>query len=254
MTLLGQIMVAGRDEDLRARDLVAAVRLRLGLGAQQAEIGAAMRFGEAHRARPFATDHLGQIGLLEFVRGVALDRGGRAVGEARIEAERHVGRADHLLDQLVDRLGQTLPAPFGIGSERRPATFAELVVSLLEALGRAHHAILVGATLQIARGVDRQQHVLGDLVGLLQHGVEQIGGELLELFQAAEAIVGEQFVEHEAHVPQRRVIDLHRLYPLSEPVRTELVEVPSFSKERTRLRLRSARTGNILSCAAACRW
>jgi hypothetical protein len=47
-----------------------------------------MWLGQAHRARPFAADHLGQVGLLQRVVGIDLDRGDRPVGEARVEAER----------------------------------------------------------------------------------------------------------------------------------------------------------------------
>ena len=41
--------------------LVAAVGLRLGLGAQQAQVGAAVRLGQAHGAGPLAAGQLGQV-------------------------------------------------------------------------------------------------------------------------------------------------------------------------------------------------
>ena len=47
--------------------LVAAVGLRLGLGAQQAEVGAAVRLGQAHRAGPLAAGQLGQVDRLLLV-------------------------------------------------------------------------------------------------------------------------------------------------------------------------------------------
>ena len=50
--VVGQVMLARRDEDLGAGDRVAAVGLRLGAGLDQAEIGAAMRLGQVHRAGP----------------------------------------------------------------------------------------------------------------------------------------------------------------------------------------------------------
>ena len=59
--VLGQVVLAGGDEDLGAGDPVAAVRRRLGAGADQAEIGAALRLGEAHRAGPAAVDELRQV-------------------------------------------------------------------------------------------------------------------------------------------------------------------------------------------------
>ena len=44
--VVGHVVLAGGDEDLGAGDLVAAVGLRLGLGAQHAQVGAAVRLGQ----------------------------------------------------------------------------------------------------------------------------------------------------------------------------------------------------------------
>src|SRR5690606_4017787 len=50
--VVGQVVLAGRDEDLGSRQLERAILLRIGLRAQQAEIGAALRLGQAHGAGP----------------------------------------------------------------------------------------------------------------------------------------------------------------------------------------------------------
>ena len=139
-----------------------------------------------------------------------LDRGGAAMGQAGIEAEAQVRRTDHLLDQLVDRLGQALPAPFRIVRQRAPAALAKLVVRLFEALRGADDAILPDAAFEIAARVERQQHLMGELGRLLDHRVDQVGGELLVPGEIAEAVIGEQLVDDEAHVAQRGLIDLHR--------------------------------------------
>ena len=61
------VVLTGRNENLGAAHLVAAVRLRLGLGAQQAQVGTAMGFGQAHGAGPLSRYQLSQIsGLLLF--------------------------------------------------------------------------------------------------------------------------------------------------------------------------------------------
>ena len=65
--VVGQVVLAARAEDLLAGDREAAVAPRLGLGADQAEVGAGLRLGERHRAEPFARDQLGQVGCLELV-------------------------------------------------------------------------------------------------------------------------------------------------------------------------------------------
>ena len=59
--VLGEVVLAGRDEDLGAGDGIGAVAVRHGLGLEEAEIGAAMRLGEVHGAGPGALDHLRQV-------------------------------------------------------------------------------------------------------------------------------------------------------------------------------------------------
>src|SRR3712207_8650454 len=53
---------------------VAAVAVRDRLGAQQAEVGAAMGLGQVHGAGPFARNHLRHIGLLQVRAGVLEQR------------------------------------------------------------------------------------------------------------------------------------------------------------------------------------
>ena len=66
--VLGQVVLAGRDEDLGAGD-ACSCRRSAGhrLGAQHAEVGAAMRLGQAHGARPGAVDQLRQVGSLQLL-------------------------------------------------------------------------------------------------------------------------------------------------------------------------------------------
>ena len=52
--VVGQVVLAIGDEDLLAEDAVGAVARPLGAGAQRAEVGARLRLGEVHRARPLA--------------------------------------------------------------------------------------------------------------------------------------------------------------------------------------------------------
>ncbi len=52
--VLRHVVLAVRDENLRAEHLERAVALRLGARANQREIGARLRFGEIHRAGPLA--------------------------------------------------------------------------------------------------------------------------------------------------------------------------------------------------------
>ena len=52
--ILGQIMLTCRDEDFLPGQREAAVALGLGLGLDQAQIGAAVRLGQAHGPGPLA--------------------------------------------------------------------------------------------------------------------------------------------------------------------------------------------------------
>ena len=86
--VVGQVVVSCRDEDLGPGHAIAAVVLRHRAGAEQAQVGAAMGLGQAHGPRPFTADHPGQVGPLQILRSVSLDRGGGAVSQAGVQAER----------------------------------------------------------------------------------------------------------------------------------------------------------------------
>jgi len=96
--VLAHVVLATGDEDLAAADLVAAVRLRLGTGAQQREVGAGLRLGEAHGAAPTAADQLLQIGILQFIAAVLVQRQHRALGQAGIDAKGQRRTHQHLVE------------------------------------------------------------------------------------------------------------------------------------------------------------
>ena len=81
--VVGEVLLAAGDEDFRAGDAVAAVAGRLGAGADEAEIGAALRLGQAHRAGPFAADQFGQIAVAQLLRAVLAARPRRRHGTGR---------------------------------------------------------------------------------------------------------------------------------------------------------------------------
>src|SRR5271156_5928856 len=74
----------GEKEDFLAGEGVRAVRLLVGARLDEAEVGAALRLGQVHRAGPFAGRHLRQVFGLQRVVAMHLQRRGRAVGEAGI--------------------------------------------------------------------------------------------------------------------------------------------------------------------------
>ena len=119
--VLGQVVLAGGDEDLLPGDAVAAVALRLGAGAQQPEVGAAVRLGQVHRARPRAGDELRQVRRLLLRRAVRVDGVVGAVRQAPVHVERHVGGGVHLADGGVQHVRHALAAEVGVEVEPDPA-------------------------------------------------------------------------------------------------------------------------------------
>ena len=217
--VVGHVVLAGRDEDLLASDLVGAVALGLSLGAQQAQVGAAMRFGQAHGAGPLARGQLGQVGLFLLVGTVGFQAGVGAVAQAGVHGPGLVGRVQHFIDGLVDQDGQALAAPLRIRRQGRPAVFGVLLVGFLETIRRLDFVgfLVQDATLGVAHQVQRRQHFGGELATLFEHGVDgvgihiAIGGDLLEFIDSAE-----QLVDHELHVAQGGGVRRHREAPRSE--------------------------------------
>ena len=147
---------------------VGAVAVRHGLGPEQAEIRAAMGLGQVHGAGPGARDHLRQVGLLLLLGAVHEERRDRALGQARIHAERQVRRGDEFLHDRVERrrAGPGRRYSSGAASPIQPPGGIGLV-GLLEALRRGHRSVRVaGAALLVARQVERREHLLAELGAL----------------------------------------------------------------------------------------
>src|SRR6185436_18693662 len=68
--IVGQIVLARRNENFRSRDLVIAISLANRLRAQQSQVRAAMRLGEVHGAGPAALDQLRKVGRLLLGRAM----------------------------------------------------------------------------------------------------------------------------------------------------------------------------------------
>ena len=208
--VLGHVVLAGGDEDLGAGDPVGVVVGGLGLGAHHPQVGAAVRLGQVHGARPFAGDHFRQVGGLLLVGAGAVQGGDGPVGQPRIHGERHVGRHHHLLQREAQHVGQALAAVFGIVRQALPAALDVLVVGFLKAGGRGHRAVVMaGAALVVARLVDRLQHVLAQLAAFLQDRGDQVRRGVLEAGQVGVALHLQHVVEQEGHVLDRGAIGGH---------------------------------------------
>jgi hypothetical protein len=68
-----EIVIAAGDKNFRAGNFVSVVTLRYCACRHDAEIRAGVRFGHAHRARPFAAVHFGQPGFFQCFAGVRVN-------------------------------------------------------------------------------------------------------------------------------------------------------------------------------------
>jgi hypothetical protein len=205
-----QIVLAGGYEYLGAGDLVAAVRLRRRARAHQAEIGAALRLGEIHRAGPFAADQPGQVQRLLFRRRMGEQRRNRALGQAGIHREGHVGGADEFADRLRDHRRQTLTAEFRRRRKAEPAAFRELLVGGLESGRRRHAAVgVAAAAFLVADTIERGEDVFAEFRRFAEHGFDQIGRGFGETGQIVVAIDMEHVAQQEHDVVNRSFVARH---------------------------------------------
>ncbi len=204
-------MLAAGDEDLGPADLVGAVGLRLGPGADDAQVGAGMRLGQAHGTGPDAGVHVRQVLVLQFVAGMGIERQAGAGGQHRIQAERQVGRVDQFLDLRRDHLGHTHAAVGRITADADPAAFGVGPVGLGEAGRGAHRASVPLAAFLVARTVQRGDGTGGDLAGLFEDrrgglGVDHFGQRRQLRPEPGDL---EHLIEDEAHVAQRSFVISH---------------------------------------------
>ena len=201
--VIDHVVLAAGDPDLGTGHGIAAVLLRHGAGTNQSQVGATLRLGQAHGAGPFAADQLRQVLVLQLAAAVLSQCINGAMGEARIHAQGQVGRADHLLNQHVQHMGQALTAELGAAGQRRPATFSKLLVGLLEALrhGDGLGLRVVLTALLVTRAIQRSKHVFGELGCFFQDCVSQITAELALIRQALQHVgCIKHLIKDKAHV------------------------------------------------------
>ncbi|MDR8920858.1 hypothetical protein FEP56_05627 [Burkholderia multivorans] len=198
--VVGHVVLAPRDEDLRAEHLVGAVALRLRARAYEREVGAGLRLGQVHRARPFAGDQLRHVALLLLVAAGRQQSLDRAVGQQRTQRERQVRRVQHLDARRRDQLRQPLAVVVGRMLQPLPAAFDELAERFAKAGRRAHHAVLPAARIAVALDVQRRQHLAAEFRGLFEHRLGGVVPGILETRQLRDGVDAGQFLQHEQHV------------------------------------------------------
>ena len=176
--VVGQVVLAVGDENLLAGDAIAAVGGALGLGAQGADVGAGLRLGELHRARPLAGDELAQEVALERVGAVGGQRVGRAHGQHRADAESHGGGIPHLHAGGVQGVRQFLAAPLRGRGEAVPAGLGPGAIGFLPTGRRGDRAIFEGRPDAVADGIEGGQNLGGETAGFRQHRIDHVFAEI----------------------------------------------------------------------------
>ncbi|MNF82076.1 hypothetical protein D3C84_643740 [compost metagenome] len=209
----GEVLLAAGDEDLAAADRVAAVTLRFGAGAQQAEVAAGLGFGQTHGAGPLAAVQARQVGLLEFLAGVGVDGQAAAGGQRGVQAEAGVGGVEHFLELHGEHLGHAQAAVDRVAGQADPAAFDIGGVGGAEAGRGADLAVVEARAFLVAAAVERGEQLAGDLGGFLEDGVGGVGIDRVgQRRQARPQVRGlEDFMEDEAHVAQGSIEGGHGL-------------------------------------------
>ena len=231
--VLRHVLVTASDEDLRAGDRIAAVGLRLGTGAHDAEIGSGMGLGQAHGPGKAPLVEPRQPARAHLVVCVGREREGRPGRQRGIEIERRVRREHHFLEGDRQHLRHALAAEIGIAPQAAPAAFRECAIGVAEARRSAHGAILEDAALRVTALIQRQEHLFRDPAGLVDDhlGCRAIsmghGGVLLP-----ERVRPEEIEEDETEILAWCLIAGHVLLPDSV-----LARVPPLRSVRKGLRV-----------------
>ncbi len=198
--VLGHVVLAIGDEDLGAEDLVAAIGLRIGLGAHQGQVGAGLGLGQVHGAGPLAGHQLLEIGGLELIASGRQQGLDGAVGQQRAQRKAQVGAVEHFHAGRANRLGQALASKILRMLQALPAAFGVLAKGLLEARRGGDHAVLEAGRRHVARQVQRCHHAFAQLGAFLQHGLGRLQASLLETGQLRHLVDLRQMLHGEQHV------------------------------------------------------
>ena len=208
--VLGQVVIAGGNENLGARQAIAAVGLWFGLGFHLAQIGAALGFGQAHGAGPAAFGQRCKVGLLLFVGTVQKNGIHGAEGQAGVHGEGPVGGAHHFLLQQSHGRRQALAAIFLRCRQSLPATHGVLLVGFAITGGCRDLTVLEFAAFLVAGEIEWAQYFLTEFCAFAENCIHDIRcGVFTAGKGSVMARVVEHFVQQKFHVAQGRLVNRH---------------------------------------------
>ncbi|MNV13707.1 hypothetical protein D3C71_1043570 [compost metagenome] len=195
-----QVVLTEGDEDLLPEQAEAAVILAHRARRDLGQIGARLRLGQVHGARPLARDQVGHVFLALRVRAHGQHRFDDPIGQHRAQGKRQAGGLDVLGRRGRNQLGQALPAPGLRMLQALPA--ARGVV--LEALGIARCGgdlpIVPDGRMRVAGHIQRRHRLLNKAAVLLQDGVNQVRRHVVKTGQFKDVVQAGQFFQREAEI------------------------------------------------------
>ncbi|MCY1551075.1 hypothetical protein D9M68_873810 [compost metagenome] len=96
-----------------------------------------------------------------------------------------------------------------MAGEGVPAALDELPVGLEPTGCGGHIAIVPACALTVTGQVQGRQDALGELAGLTQDGIDEVGAEVVAAGQLIHLLQVSQLVQDELHVAQGRVVFTH---------------------------------------------
>ena len=204
--VVGEVVLARRDPDLLAGDVVAAVAVRHRLGADQAQVRAALRLGQVHGPAPFARGHLGQIHRLLLGRTIGVQAPVGARGQARIHGEGGAGGGGHLAEGHGHHGRHPLAAVLRQGRQGGPAGLDHGLVGFLPAGRAGDLAIVPFAAFLIADAVQGGDDLLREFRTLFQDLADQVRRDVGEAGLVGIAVDFQHLVQDERQVADRRLV------------------------------------------------
>ena len=204
-------MLAPGNEDLGAGDVEGAVVVRLGLGADNTQVGTGVGLGQVHGAGPNAGVHVRQVLLFQLLAAVGVEGQAGTGGEHRGQAEGHVGALHHFFKLGHQGFRHTHAAEFRVAAQAVPATLNDGLVGFLEAFRAGYFAFIPLTTLLVRFAVQGRQYAAGDLASFFKNRVGSVRvyvfGNLWQ--RGPECGRVEHFVQYKTHVTKGCLIISH---------------------------------------------
>jgi hypothetical protein len=231
--VLGQVVIAARDEDLGAANLVLAAAHGLGLGERAADVATSVGLGQAHRAGVGPVVELRAVGADLLLGAEVLDDVSDALGQRRVHVERGVGAAHDLFGHRMQRERTGLAAKLFGDRQPSPADVVKRLPRRLEAVGSFDFAVDQLAAGGITGGVERSELVFGPAVDLFEYLLDLLLAPVFVRGLAEDVLQLELLEQNETGVAKVGFVAVDRLRHRKSPRCVErAVNEPSFSYGR----------------------